>query len=138
MVINSIMPIVGVVSTAAVPMALRLLDNDFTGDVYKTQMTSMNKFKALYSGADYQIHIKYSDCLNVVFVSCLYGVGMPILFPIAAATLWMQWICERITVAYFVKLPPALDDSLSTNALNMLKWAPLLLLFNGYWMIGNK
>jgi hypothetical protein len=53
MVINSIMPIVGVVSTAAVPMALRLLDNDFTGDVYKTKSTSMNKFKALYSGADY-------------------------------------------------------------------------------------
>jgi len=47
------MPIVGVVSTAAVPMALRLLDNDFTGDVYKTKSTSMNKFKALYSGADY-------------------------------------------------------------------------------------
>ena len=37
MVINSVMPAVGVISTAAVPMALRLLDNDFTGDPYKTK-----------------------------------------------------------------------------------------------------
>lgn len=89
MVINSIMPIVGTVTTAAVPFALRALDNDFTLDVYQTKMTSMNKFKALYTGADYQIHIKYSDCLNVVFVTCMYGLGMPILFPIAAFTLYM-------------------------------------------------
>jgi hypothetical protein len=34
MVINSIMPIVGTVTTAAVPFALRALDNDFTLDVY--------------------------------------------------------------------------------------------------------
>jgi hypothetical protein len=53
MVINSVMPIVGVVTTAAVPFALRALDNDFTLDVYQTKMTSMNKFKALYSGVDY-------------------------------------------------------------------------------------
>lgn len=89
MVINSIMPVVGVISTAAVPMALRLLDNDFTGDPYKTKQYSMALFKKLYSGPDYQLHIKYSDCLNVVFVACLYGIGMPILFPIAALTLWM-------------------------------------------------
>lgn len=138
MVINAVLPIVGVVSTAAVPMALRALDNDFSFDVYKTKMTSMPKFKALYSGAEYPIHIKYSDTLNVVFVTCLYGVGMPILFPIAALTLYLQWLSERITVAYFVRMPPAMDDSLSTNALNMLKWAPLLLLFNGFWMVGNK
>lgn len=36
MVINSVMPIVGVVSTAGVPYALRMLDNNWTGDPYKT------------------------------------------------------------------------------------------------------
>jgi len=45
MVINSIMPVVGMVTTGAVPIALRLLDNDFTWDVYKTKCTSMGKFK---------------------------------------------------------------------------------------------
>jgi len=40
----------------------------------------------------------------------LYGVGMPLLFPLAAFNFFNQYICERITVAYIVQLPPALDD----------------------------
>jgi hypothetical protein len=68
----------------------------------------------------------------------MYGLGMPILFPIAAFTLFNQWLCERIVVAWSVKLPPAMDDTLSKNALNLIKWAPLFLLFNGYWMLSNR
>jgi len=39
----------------------------------------------------------------------MYGIGLPILFPIAAFTLINIWITERIIVAYYTKLPPALD-----------------------------
>lgn len=31
-----------------------------------------------------------------------------------------------------------MDDKLSKNALALAKWAPILLLFNGYWMLGNQ
>lgn len=58
---------------------------------------------------------------------------MPLLFPIAAFTLFNCWVVERIMVAYFMKVPPALDDKLTNNALNILKYAPLFLLANGYW-----
>jgi hypothetical protein len=68
----------------------------------------------------------------------MYGMGMPILFVIAAFNFLNQWVCERIIVAYQMKLPPSLDDKLTNNCINMLKWAPILLLFNGYWMISNK
>lgn len=37
-----------------------------------------------------------------------------------------------------MKQPPALDDKLIRNCIRMLKWAPLLLLANGYWMISNE
>lgn len=37
-----------------------------------------------------------------------------------------------------MKQPPALDDKLTMNALDMLKYAPLLMLFNGYWMLSNR
>jgi len=64
----------------------------------------------LYSGPDYVIHFKYSAVLTVVFITCMYGMGMPLLFPLAAFNLFNQWVCERISVAYLVRLPPALDD----------------------------
>lgn len=68
----------------------------------------------------------------------MYGIGMPLLFPIAGFNLLNQYICERIIVAYYMKQPPALDNKLITNCLKMLKWAPLLMLMNGYWMLSNQ
>ena len=47
----------------------------------------MANFKKVYGGGDYVIHFKYS-VLNVVYVTMMYGIGMPILFPIAALNLF--------------------------------------------------
>lgn len=131
------MPYVGLVSGFAVPWLLRSLDNSFSGDQYKTKKTSVAQYKALYSGGEYVIHFKYSGLLNIVFITMMYGVGMPILFPIAAFNFFNQWIAERYTVAYYMKLPPALDDKLTLNCLERLKFAPILMIFNGYWMLSN-
>ena len=97
----------------------------------------MAQYRDLYSGGDYVIHFKYSSVLNCIYIACLYGVGMPILFPIAALTFINTYICERFTVIYFMKQPPALDEKLTTNAIDMLKYAPLLMVTNGFWMVSN-
>ena len=81
------------------PIILRGLDNKFTHDPYKTKKSSIQNFKALYTGADYLIHFKYSDALNVSYISMMYGLGMPLLFPIVSVTLFSQWLSERIQIA---------------------------------------
>lgn len=98
----------------------------------------MANYKILYSGADYVIHFKYSGILNICYITMMYGVGMPILFPLAALNFMNQYICERTIVAWGMKQPPALDDKLTKNTLEMLKFAPLVMLFNGYWMLSNQ
>ena len=35
-------------------------------------------------------------------------------------------------------MPPALDDKLTENAIDMLSFSPFLLLANGYWMLSNR
>tara|TARA_B110000285_G_C15040501_1_gene571565 strand:- start:237 stop:491 length:255 start_codon:yes stop_codon:yes gene_type:complete len=84
------------------------------------------------------MHIKTCEILLVVFVTCLYGVGMPLLFPVAACNFGIQWVCERIMATYQVKLPPLLDDTMITQLFSTLKWAPLMMLFNGFWMLSNE
>ena len=37
-----------------------------------------------------------------------------------------------------MRLPPSLDDKLMINFSNKVKFAPLFLVFNGYWMVSNK
>ena len=113
------------------------LDTRGTFNHFKTKKTSRAPFKSIYSGTDYIIHFKYSGILNIVYIAFMYGLGLPLLFPIAAASIFSQWVNERLNVAYVTKLPPSLDDKLTNNVITSLKWAPLLFCFNSYWMISN-
>jgi hypothetical protein len=53
-------------------------------DPYLTKKTTMGKFKDLWSDGNYVVHFKYSGILNIVFITMMYGMGLPLLFPIAA------------------------------------------------------
>lgn len=133
MIINCIMPYITLGTCVCVPKIKQWLD----GGHYKTKKTSMAMFKMLYGGADYVIHFKYSNVLNIVYITMMYGMGMPILFPVAVINFLNQYFCERVIVAYCMKQPPALDDKLIRNCIKMLRWAPLFFLANGYWMVTN-
>jgi len=67
----------------------------------------------------------------------MYGGGMPILFPIAAAQLIVFYILENYKFFYTYQQPPAYDEKLNTFALKTLDKAPLLLLGFSYWMFTN-
>jgi hypothetical protein len=84
---------------------------------FKTKKTSRAPFKAIHSGNDYIIHFKYSGILNVVYIVFFYGIGLPVLFPIAAVSIFSTWANERYTVAYVNRLPPNLDEKLTKNGI---------------------
>lgn len=37
-----------------------------------------------------------------------------------------------------MRQPPAMDNVLGNRALQIVRWAPLFLLFNGFWMVDNQ
>lgn len=84
MIINSIIPYVTLGTSFVIPRILRGLDNKFTNSFYNTRKTSLSAYRDVYSGKDYYIHYKYSNIFNIVYITFMYGVGMPILFPVAA------------------------------------------------------
>jgi len=67
----------------------------------------------------------------------MYGIAIPLLFPLAVFTYLNQYICEKLTLAFFYQHPPSYDDKLNKAALMILKWPPVLLCFFGYWCLGN-
>lgn len=54
----------------------------------------------MYSGPEYIVHFKYSSVFNVTFVTMMYGVGLPILYPIAVLTYLIFWVHEKYHMAY--------------------------------------
>ena len=134
MMINAMVPFCQFAAARSIPWLLKALDSL---DPYKTKKTSIPAFKKLWAGKDYVIDFKFANCLNIIHVTMMYGLGMPILFPIAAVNFFNQYVVERALIAYEMKVPPALDDKLIKNFVKMLKYAPLLFLMNGYWMVSN-
>ena len=116
----------------------RLLDRNFRCSIYDTKKTTLQQYVELYGGPAFFIHYKYSSILNITFVTMMYGVGLPILFPIAAASIFVLYICEKLMINYCYRQPPAYDEKLNNNVLGLLTWAPILYLSFGYWMLSSK
>lgn len=68
----------------------------------------------------------------------LYGIGMPIMFPMAALILFNQRLGQRIIVAKFSRQPASMDDQMCKSILQILNFAPLIFIMNGYWLMDNK
>ena len=60
----------------------------------------MPQFEALYSGPLFFVHYRLSFIVNIVWITFLFGAGMPILFLIALAGLIFTYISERLRMAY--------------------------------------
>lgn len=91
-----------------------------------------------YQGPAYLMHYKYSALLNIIFVTMMYGFGIPILFPIAVLAILVLYLVEKIMLYYAYALPPMYDERLSQSVLNQLYYAPFFYLGFGYWMASNK
>jgi hypothetical protein len=83
------------------------------------------------------MHYKYSSIMNIIFITMMFGTGLPILFPIAAASLSVLFCLEKYMIYYVYKQPPAYDEKLNNSVLANLAFAPLFLLGFGYWMLSN-
>lgn len=84
MIFNVAWPLMEFFGFWGMRFGFRILDRGFTtcSDM-RTKKTTLQQYVELYSGPVYYIHFKYSSVLNITFVTFLYGLGIPLLFPIA-------------------------------------------------------
>jgi len=102
-----------------------------------TKATQVAQYVAKHAGEPYIVHFKLSMVFNIVFVTMLYGMGIPLLFPIGVFAGFIFWALERYCVAYTYQAPPSLDDRLTKNAVSVLSKAPVFYMVNGFWMLTN-
>lgn len=76
--------------------------------------------------------------MNACFVTMMYGLAMPILFPLASIQFVSIYVCERVLLVYIYKLPPQMDNRLFNYVIRIMYFAPLLFISNCFWMIDNK
>lgn len=80
---------------------------------------------------------QYSAILTTVWVTFMYGTILPILYPLAAFTFFNYYAVDKFLITYYYQRPPVYDDKLNMRALELMKWAPVICMFFGYWFMGN-
>ena len=138
MIFNSVYPFLEAMGYYGMRLGFRLLDRGCSLNKYKTKSTSIQGFVNVWAGPTYFMYFKYSTVQNIVFVTFMFGFGMPILFPVAAFSFLVLYLCERSMLFYAYKLPPMYDHRLSEAVLNKINFAPCMFLFFGYWMVSNQ
>ena len=96
MAINAVIPIANVATPLVQFYAMRYYDSSGTFDPYNTKSTSLAWYKKMYGQLDYTIHFRYSDALKTTYITMMYGLGIPLLFPLAALSFVITLIGERI------------------------------------------
>jgi hypothetical protein len=76
--------------------------------------------------------------MNIIFTTFTYGLAIPLVFPLAFVCLLSLFVAERIQVAKYYKKPPHYDIRLNQQVLEILQYAPLPMMFFGYWFLGNR
>jgi len=137
MVLNTVMPLVLEIVGACIRFAKRFVDYLKRGKGTTTSTKTIQAYINLYAGPEYFLHAKYSSILNITYITMIYGTGMPMLFPTAAAALFTLFIVEKYCIYYIYKAPPAYDEKLNNKALKVLSFAPMFLLAFGFWMTTN-
>jgi hypothetical protein len=98
----------------------------------------MGQYLEIHSDVEQELHVKYAEIMTVLFVTLQYGPSMPIFYVIAVFHYFIYYNMARFTLIRKIKLPPSMDETLTTNYLKIMQWAPLFYLYQGYWMLSNK
>jgi hypothetical protein len=116
----------------------RVLDQVGLSGEQKTRKITLQQYINTYAGPVWFIQWKYSSILNIVYVTLTFGMGLPLLFPLAAVQMLVIYCLEKYMIYYLYQEPPAYDEVLSNSVLRKLTRAPLFMIAFAYWMLTNR
>jgi len=76
--------------------------------------------------------------LVIVWVTFLFGPGLPILFPIALFGLIVLYTTNRLSLAYLCRQPPTYDEKMNSTTVSLLRVPPFLYVVMGAWVYSNQ
>lgn len=98
--------------------------DDHTG-VYTMQKLNL-QFANIHSGKDFELSDPYPKVLTAVMICMMFGLGLPILFPLTLVYLVVIYFTFKIMAVYWFRRPPLFDDTLSKIFMYNIKYSALL------------
>ena len=104
---------------------------------YKTKVTTKAKYINMYAGPEYALHSAYASVILMVFMTFIYGLFLPIMFPLCCLGIYITLSVEPAMLSYIYKKPANYGDKMDIRAVQLLKLAPIAMFSFGYWAFSN-
>lgn len=87
--IQMLMPFINLIIEFTMVNIFHCMDSGICCDKRKSKSKNIHMFLDTYMGSDFSVNLGYlyADSLNVIFLAMFYGIGIPIMFPMAVIIL---------------------------------------------------
>jgi hypothetical protein len=130
---------VGIIVKWCLKKALIFYDNGFTWkDNKRTSKLYNVDYANLISGSELELSDPYTKLLCMIIICMMFGLGLPILFPLTLLYIVVIYVIYRVCIVYWFQKPPLMDDSLSNIFIYFVKYAVVFYVGFSYWMLTNR
>jgi hypothetical protein len=139
MTVNTIFPVIEWFGYYGMRHVARMWDQKkfWPNDMIKTSCVTIDQFVKTYHGPQFITHFKYAFVSMIVCVTLMYAIIMPVLIPLAWCTLFVLYVSETLFLHYSYQKPLNFGIKVTTNTLEMLNYAPSLMLLIGAYAFSN-
>jgi|LauGreDrversion4_2_1035121.scaffolds.fasta_scaffold90429_2 hypothetical protein len=92
----------------------------------------------MYTGPEFLINWRYCNNLTVIFVTMLYGSGMPFLYVFATVYFFLMYVTDKWLLFNYYRKAAYYDEKLSRKTADLLKLGLLLHLIGGVLMLSDS
>ncbi|CAI2368472.1 unnamed protein product [Moneuplotes crassus] len=116
----------------------RWKDRYFTCNKKRTKQLFQADYEQMYMGPELLFEYRYSTMLTTVYVSLMFGTGMPILYSIAFFAFFMSYWVDKWTLLRIYQTPPRYDKDLNKTVREWINLAVILHFLFSFWMFSNS
>ena len=107
-------------------------------DEKKTKQLLQEDYENLYIGPQMDISRRYSQILAQMFIVLTFSSGMPLLYPIGMACVFVTYWVDKWLFIRFQSIPPMWDGQMSMAARRALKFAIIIHCVMSIYIYSNE
>lgn len=78
-----------------------------------TNSEEVSRFMDIYAGPPYLFYYQCANMNSLIIICFMFGPAIPYLYTIALIGIAIQYFCDRLTMAYFYRMPPQFSTKLT-------------------------
>jgi len=138
MIIGIFSPHIANMINWTIEVLLRLWDQKCRCNSKRTRQIFQVDYEWVHTHSNYLIEYWYSQLITLMYVTFMYGSGMPLLYIIALVSIFCIYWMDKISLLRWYKTPPRYSSKLMARAWMWMTPMLVIHLCLGFWMFSNS